>query len=289
MGLIVNPDSIYFRINPPDRPYVEKTGLLKYMNRVLNTPEGYILMSMPHGWGKTFLSRMTASYYSLGSDYEKLFSSLEIGKDASFRDHLNSHDVIYINAEGCIYASEGEENTVPFITRKIISELGEYYPGKVPASCESVAEALTAVSETTGRKFVFVIDDWDGPVRVGRNREAVAAYLQLLESIFDSGNTYTSLAFMAGVLPLPEDVRKTSLGRFREFSLSSPGSFAPYLGLTGGEVRALCSEYRCDYDSLSSHCGGYESGGVKVFSPRIVLRDILGGDFRISLSQTDSL
>lgn len=40
---------------------------------------------------------MLTAYYSKGCDSEKMFSGLEIGKKAGFKEHLNQYDVIQKN------------------------------------------------------------------------------------------------------------------------------------------------------------------------------------------------
>ena len=58
--------------------YVDKTGLLKYTNRVMNTLQGYVCVSRPRRFGKSMAANMLTAYYSRGCDSRELFSKFEI-------------------------------------------------------------------------------------------------------------------------------------------------------------------------------------------------------------------
>ena len=47
MGMFVNPDNSAFQVALNSEIYVDKTGLIKYTNRVLGTLQGYICNSRP--------------------------------------------------------------------------------------------------------------------------------------------------------------------------------------------------------------------------------------------------
>lgn len=47
MGVFVNPDNEAFRVAINSEIYIDKTGLLKYTNKVINTLQGYICNSRP--------------------------------------------------------------------------------------------------------------------------------------------------------------------------------------------------------------------------------------------------
>ena len=47
MGRFVNPDNSAFQVALNSRIYVDKTGMIEYMNRVLDTTDAYICNSRP--------------------------------------------------------------------------------------------------------------------------------------------------------------------------------------------------------------------------------------------------
>ena len=77
MGMFVNPDNSAFQVALDSEIYVDKTGLIKYMNRVLNTLQGYICNSRPRRFGKSITANMLTAYYSRGCDSEAIFAGLK--------------------------------------------------------------------------------------------------------------------------------------------------------------------------------------------------------------------
>ena len=74
---------------------MDKTVLLEYTNKVMNTLQGYICNSRPRRFGKSITANMLAAYYSRGCDSQEMFSCLEIRKSPDFKKHLNQYDVTH--------------------------------------------------------------------------------------------------------------------------------------------------------------------------------------------------
>lgn len=79
--------------------YVDKTGLIAYMNGCIGKAKHLIASSRPRRFGKTLAAQMLTSYYSKGCDSSEVFSNLEIAKDKSFELHLNKYDVISLDIQ----------------------------------------------------------------------------------------------------------------------------------------------------------------------------------------------
>ena len=99
MGRFVNPDNSAFQVALNSEIYVDKTGLITYTNKVLNTKQALICNSRPRRFGKSITADMLTAYYSKGCDSEDLFSGLEISEDDSFQTHLNQYDVIHFDVQ----------------------------------------------------------------------------------------------------------------------------------------------------------------------------------------------
>ena len=99
MGVFVNPDNSAFQVALNSEIYVDKSGLIQYTNKVLNTLQGYICNSRPRRFGKSITANMLTAYYSKGCDSEAMFAGLEISKSADFKKHLNKCDVIHIDVQ----------------------------------------------------------------------------------------------------------------------------------------------------------------------------------------------
>ena len=123
MGMFVNPDNSAFQFALNSEIYVDKTGIIKYTNRVLNTLQGYICNSRPRRFGKSITANMLTAYYSRGCDSEAMFADLEISKNADFKKHLNQYDVIHLDIQWCLEPAGGAEQVVPYISERTIAEL----------------------------------------------------------------------------------------------------------------------------------------------------------------------
>ena len=57
MGMFVNPDNSAFQVALNSEIYVDKTGMLEYTNKVINTLQGYICNSRPRRFGKSVTAK----------------------------------------------------------------------------------------------------------------------------------------------------------------------------------------------------------------------------------------
>ena len=74
MGSFVNPGNGAFQVALNSEIYVDKTGLMEYINSVMNTLQAYICNSRPRRFGKSVTANMLAAYYSRGCNSEKMFA-----------------------------------------------------------------------------------------------------------------------------------------------------------------------------------------------------------------------
>ena len=89
MGVFVNPGNEAFAVALNSEIYVDKTELLTYTNKVMNTLQGYICNSRPRRFGKSITANMLTAYYSKGCSSREMFSNLGISKAEGFEKHLN--------------------------------------------------------------------------------------------------------------------------------------------------------------------------------------------------------
>lgn len=73
MGRFVNPGNGAFQADVNAEIYVDKTGLLRFTNQVINTNAAFICNSRPRRFGKSVMANMLAAYYSKGSDSKTFF------------------------------------------------------------------------------------------------------------------------------------------------------------------------------------------------------------------------
>lgn len=84
MGQYVNPGNINFKSVVRSKIYVDKTGMLSYLNEVIDTEQRYVCISRPRRFGKSIAARMVAAYYSRECDSEELFAPYEIAREKNY-------------------------------------------------------------------------------------------------------------------------------------------------------------------------------------------------------------
>ena len=291
MGRFVNPDNSAFQVAINSKIYVDKTGLIKYTNSVLDTMEGYICNSRPRRFGKSYAANMLAAYYSKGADSEQMFSSLEIGRSEDFKEHLNKYDVIHIDIQWFLSNCEEADNVVSFITKSVLDELRDIYPGVLPQHVVTLPDALSRVKDKTNQKFIVIIDEWDVLIRDMSVSEAIQdEYLNFLRGMFKGTEPtkYIQLAYLTGILPIKREKTQSAVNNLEEFTMLQAFELAPYIGFTESEVRKLCEEYHQNFDKVKKWYDGYLLDGYQVYNPKAVVSVMTKGKFRSYWSETGS-
>jgi len=122
MGIYLNPGNEGFRKAIRSKIYVDKTGLIKYINEYLNTEQQYICISRPRRFGKSMALKMLSAYYSRKCDSRELFQGLKIEEDPKFGEHLNKYDVIYLNMQQFLIRTKGHGVT-EYLEEEVLEEI----------------------------------------------------------------------------------------------------------------------------------------------------------------------
>ena len=80
MGKYLNPGNAEFQRAVNSEIYIDKSMLLEYTNKVLNTEQQFICVSRPRRFGKSMAANMLTAYYSKDCDSKELFSNLKISE-----------------------------------------------------------------------------------------------------------------------------------------------------------------------------------------------------------------
>lgn len=75
MGVYLNPGAASFRQARNTELYVDKSGLIAYLNRVINAPQRYVCVSRPRRFGKTMAADMVCAYYDRTVDGASEFAA----------------------------------------------------------------------------------------------------------------------------------------------------------------------------------------------------------------------
>ncbi len=289
MGRFVNPDNSAFQVALNSEIYIDKTGLLRYTNKVMNTKQAWICSSRPRRFGKSITADMLTVYYSRGCQSETMFGGLQIGKDDSFRMHLNQYDVIHLDIQWCCMDAQGAENVTAYINDCVLEELKHIYPGMISDAVKTVYGAMSCICAAAGRKFVVIIDEWDVLIRdEAANPEIQEEYIDFLRGMFKGTEPtkFIGLAYLTGILPIKKIRTQSALNNFDEFTMLDASVLAPYVGFTEEEVRRLCVQYHREYDQVKRWYDGYQLTGIQIYNPNAVVNTMLKGELQSYWSRT---
>lgn len=270
--------------------YVDKSGLISYINSTLGTKDKLTCVSRPRRFGKSFATQMLCAYYDKSCDSRDLFCDLEIAEDPLFEEFLNRYDVIYLDITWFISTGKNVGNTVAYLEEQVIAELCSIYPSA--RQDESLPVMLAQVAELTGRKFIVIIDEWDALFREAKNdADLQKEYIRLLRGLFKSSLTDKMIeaAYMTGILPIKKYGTQSALTDFREYTMLQPKKLAEYVGFTEKEVNDLCWEYGMDFEDAKRWYDGYSFPKVKsVYSPNSVVQAISNEEFGDYWTETET-
>ena len=271
MGIYINPGNDSFKEAVRSKIYVDKTGLIACTNERINTTEKYICVSRPRRFGKSMALNMLAAYYSCGCDSMGLFAGRKIENDPTFEEHMNQYDVIFLNMQQFLIGAKNQEIT-EYLELAVLEELQEKYEDFIKTPDIGLADALRKIYATTGKKFVFLIDEWDCVMRERQESEALQKqYLDILRNLLKY-QPYVALAYMTGILPVKKYGQHSALNMFWEYSMTDQSFFEEYTGFTEDEVEELCRQYAMDFAEAGNWYDGYRFTEFQhIYNPKSVV------------------
>ena len=293
MGEYLNPGPALFRRARNSQIYVDKTGLISRLNKVVNTEQEYVCVSRPRRFGKSMAANMVCAYYDRTVDAAMEFSGLAIADDPSFDTHRNSFDVVRINMQEFLSATHDIDRMIELLGRSVSWEISRSYPHVVFFDDTDVIRCMSDVFTQTNRQFVIVVDEWDCPMREMQNdHDAQSRYLDFLRAWLKD-RSFVSLCYMTGILPIKKYGTHSALNMFSEFSMVEARQMAPFMGFTEEEVRALCETWGHDFEECRAWYDGYrllasDNCSVEVYNPKSVVEAMLSGVFSSYWNQTET-
>ena len=97
MGVYFNPNNGSFTSDKNSKIYIDKTGLIEYLNGVLGTNSRCIALSHARRFGKSHAAGMIDAYYSRGCDSSPLFDDTKIAESLDYRKYMNQYNVIHLD------------------------------------------------------------------------------------------------------------------------------------------------------------------------------------------------
>lgn len=299
MGIYLNPGNERFARVLRSKIYVDKTGMLEYLNSVLDTEQSCICVSRPRRFGKSITADMLAAYYGVGCDSREMFAKYKAAELSDFSEHLNKYQVIQIDVNTFRHRRDsvtGETitamQTVGLFHTEVIRELWQQFPQSVGENDSDLPSVLAKINENTGEKFVIIIDEWDTIFREDKyDEKAQEAYINLLRGLFkdSTAKRFIKLAYITGILPIKKYGTQSALNNFREYTMIMPGRLAEYIGFTEEEVRHLCEQYDMDFEETKRWYDGYSFRSIRhIYNPNAVVNAMLDGEFNNYWTRTET-
>ena len=258
MGSYLNPGSERFRTSLRSQIYVDKSLLIREINKLIRTEQKYVCVSRPRRFGKSMAADMLLAYYSNGEDTSALFADLKISKEVSYREHLNQYDVIKINMQYFLSSSSSVDAMIGKLQKYVSTEVRTKYKGLLYLDANDFVQVLMDVYSQTGHSFIILIDEWDCLFReYAHDTDAQKKYLDFLR-MWLKDQSYVALVYMTGILPIKKYGSHSALNMFSEYSMTEPGELAEFFGFTDHEVQKLCQEYHMSFEEARSWYDGYE-------------------------------
>ena len=259
---------------------MDKTGIIRHLNSLINKRNRYICISRPRRFGKTMVAEMLAAYYSKGSKSEKLFKKLGIYKSKSFQKHLNNYDVVHINIQNFLSKNKNIDNLIYDIQIKIKNELLKIYNIKNNelSKNNNIDEIFDYIynEDENCNGFIFIIDEWDAIFRdekIDKEKDQ-KKYLDFLRLVLKD-KIYVKLAYMTGILPIKKYGSHSALNMFEENSMVDIDGYGEYFGFTSSEVKKISQKVKFDIKELKKWYDGYIiNNGKTIYNPKSIVEAI---------------
>ncbi len=296
MGSYLNPGSERFRTSLRSQIYVDKSLLIREINKLIRTEQKYVCVSRPRRFGKSMAADMLLAYYSNGENTSALFDNLKISKEASYREHLNQYDVIKINMQEFLSATHDVDKMLSRLKKYVSYDLFDRYENVRFRDEDDFIQVIKDVFAKIGRPFVILIDEWDCLFReYAHDTDAQKKYLDFLR-MWLKDQSYVALVYMTGILPIKKYGSHSALNMFSEYSMTEPGELAEFFGFTDREVQTLCQEYHMNYEEARSWYDGYElinshiegNTHYSMYSPKSVVESMLHHKFSTYWNKTET-
>ena len=201
MGIYFNPNNESFTKDRNYKIYIDKTGLLEYLNESVGTPKNCIALSHARRFGKSHAAGMIDAYYSLGCDSTKLFEDTEIAENSDFKKYMNKYNVIHLDISSVW--DFHKEDLVESIHERVCEDFQKEYADTLNYD-KDLYLLIQDIYSKTNVPFVIIIDEWDCVIRNSNDKELVHKYLQFLHSLFKSeeSKSFLALAYITGILPI---------------------------------------------------------------------------------------
>ena len=281
MGIFLNSKSpcADYRETVSDLYFVDKSMLITELIPALEKKNRFFCITRPRRFGKSVMANMIGAFFSKAVDSSGLFDRLAIAKHRSYSEHLNRHNVIYIDFSRMPEDCDSYQSYISRVQNGLKEDLILEYPALALDPAKAGWDILQQIFEKQGEKFIFVIDEWDAIFHRSFIRETdKEKYLAFLRNLLKD-QVYAELVYMTGVLPIAKYSSGSELNMFLEYDMATKKKFSEYFGFSNTEVDILFEIYQQETahpeisrKDLGLWYDGYcTATGKRLYNPRSVI------------------
>lgn len=210
MSLYLNKNNDKFISYRNDDIYIDKSLLVGVTNKNIGIErKKFMCITRPRRFGKTMALSMLNAYYSKGCDSKPIFDKLQIANDESYLEHLNKHNVIWIDMASLYTGLNDKSIFVQKLKEFIYLDLKNNFKN-INLECDLIdgtflANSIIKINSEINERFIFLIDEWDVIYREQENNKRLCdEYTELLRNLFKSRDVSAciDLVYMTGILPI---------------------------------------------------------------------------------------
>lgn len=257
--------------------FIDKSLLIEDLVPSIDIENRFICITRPRRFGKTVAANMVASFFG-NVDSSLLFEGLKITQKDCYTEHLNKHNVIFIDFSKELDIEEDFNSYLNRISNNLKTDIIEAYPEINFTIEDPLTSILSKAWHQSKQGFIFVFDEWDAPFRFDfmseKDKEHYTNFLRVLLK----GQPYVELAYMTGILPIKKYSSTSDLNMFTDFSLLTQTTYSLHFGFTEKEVDELYDKniakkmLNFSREDLRYWYDGYETTeGKHLYNPRSVV------------------
>ena len=160
---------------------------------------------------------MLCAYYDKSCDSRELFSGLVAEKDKSFEAYLNKYYVISIDMTDFTTKYRNDKDIVKKIQDSVIKDIQGVFSQISVDDGDDLMDVLYRISDTTGERFIMIIDEWDAILReMGKDESVTTSYVDFLRRLFKGSGSDIVFAgaYLTGILPIKRYNTESALNNF---------------------------------------------------------------------------
>ena len=164
MGIYLNPGDEKFQMAKESKIYIDKTGMLVYLNQMISTELRYICVSRPRRFGKSMAANMVSAYYDRTVDARADFAGLQIVRDKSFAKYCSRYDVLALNMQEFLSRSQDMQALLEHLKKSGHISIIELIRGVSPdfavvAQKAAEKQVIDATDEVFNKNRGITLDD----------------------------------------------------------------------------------------------------------------------------------